>query len=91
MPDVLLIQGPPGTGKTRFIVELVRHTLSRRPNARILLTSQTHVAIDNALERLAGLSLGVNMLRIARSGVSVVAPTCQVYLVESQLEKWREK
>lgn len=88
-PDALLVQGPPGTGKTRFIVGLVRNTLARNPLARILLTSQTHVAIDNALERLAALAPNTKMLRIARSGASVVAESCHEYLVDNQLDKWR--
>src|SRR5262249_41146863 len=50
--DFLLVQGPPGTGKTTFITELILQTLRLRPNARVLLTSQTHVALDNAVERL---------------------------------------
>jgi serine/threonine protein kinase len=44
--DILVVQGPPGTGKTRFITELVVQVLRRTPDAKILLTSQTHVALD---------------------------------------------
>ena len=51
-PDLLLIHGPPGTGKTTLIVELIRQQLGQRANAKILLVSQTHVAIDNVLEKL---------------------------------------
>jgi len=50
--DFLIVQGPPGTGKTRFITEVVLQTLKANPDARILLSSQTHVALDNALERI---------------------------------------
>ena len=66
--DMLLVQRPPGTGKTRFIAHLIRETLARDPRARVLLTSQTHVAIDNALERLADAATGLRLLRIARPG-----------------------
>jgi serine/threonine protein kinase/superfamily I DNA/RNA helicase len=89
--DLLLVQGPPGTGKTRFIAHLVRETLARDPAARILLTSQTHVAIDNALESLSKAVSGLKLLRIARQGTSVVAQTCQPFLVENQLERWRQE
>lgn len=54
-PDLLLLRGPPGTGKTTFIAELIMQELDRDPGARILLASQTHVAIDNAVERVAEL------------------------------------
>jgi serine/threonine protein kinase len=52
MQDFLLVQGPPGTGKTTFITEVILQTLQKNPDARVLLSSQTHVALDNALERI---------------------------------------
>lgn len=48
--DVCLIQGPPGTGKTTVIAEAIYHFV--RNNKRVLLASQTNLAVDNALERL---------------------------------------
>jgi hypothetical protein len=54
-PDVLLLRGPPGTGKTTFIAELVMQELTTNPGARILLCSQTNVAVDNAIERVGEL------------------------------------
>lgn len=50
--DLYFLQGPPGTGKTTAIVELILQTLKARPEARILVASETHVAVDNALDRL---------------------------------------
>lgn len=50
--DMFLLQGPPGTGKTTMIAEIVSQLLRRWPNSRILLTSQTHEAVDNAFARL---------------------------------------
>ena len=47
---ILLLKGPPGTGKTTVIVELIRQAV--RQGKRVLLTSQTHQAVDNVLERL---------------------------------------
>ena len=52
--DMALIQGPPGTGKTTVIAEIIWQTLLRNPEAKILITSQTNLAVDNALERLRG-------------------------------------
>lgn len=49
--DVCLIQGPPGTGKTTVIAEAIYQFASR--GERVLIASQTNLAVDNALERLA--------------------------------------
>ena len=51
--DLFLLQGPPGTGKTTAIVEIVLQALRHNPKARILICSETHVAVDNALDRLS--------------------------------------
>ncbi|WP_312410247.1 AAA domain-containing protein [Pseudescherichia sp.] len=51
--DLFFIQGPPGTGKTTAIVEIILQVVKAKPNARILISSETHVAVDNALDRLA--------------------------------------
>lgn len=50
--DLYFLQGPPGTGKTTAIVEMILQTIKAKPNARILVASETHVAVDNALDRL---------------------------------------
>lgn len=52
--DMALIQGPPGTGKTTVIAEIIWQTLLKNHEAKILVTSQTNLAVDNALERLRG-------------------------------------
>ncbi|MBK7529021.1 MAG: AAA family ATPase [Sphingobacteriales bacterium] len=49
---VFLIQGPPGTGKTTVIVELIQQIINQNSNAKILVTSQSNLAVDNVLERL---------------------------------------
>jgi hypothetical protein len=46
---VLLVQGPPGTGKTTVIARLVAQEAKR--GRTVLVTSHTHVAIDNALRK----------------------------------------
>lgn len=53
-PDFAIIQGPPGTGKTTVIAEIIWQEIRRNPNVKILLTSQTNLAVDNALGRLKG-------------------------------------
>lgn len=51
--DMFFMQGPPGTGKTTAIVEIVLQQIKANPAARILISSETHVAVDNALDRVA--------------------------------------
>lgn len=48
--DIALLQGPPGSGKTTAICELVLQAIKR--GERVLMCATTHVAIDNALEKL---------------------------------------
>ena len=52
--DLYLLQGPPGTGKTTVIAELVLQILDQSQNqgVRILITSQSNVAVNNALDRI---------------------------------------
>jgi len=49
-PDVFLIQGPPGTGKTTVIAEIINQ--ATEDGQRVLLASQSNLAVDNALGRL---------------------------------------
>jgi hypothetical protein len=64
--QAVFIQGPPGTGKTTVIVEAVKRRLAADPDERILVTSHSNLAVDNALERLAG-TPGMRAVRVARA------------------------
>ena len=86
--DFLLVEGPPGTGKTRFITEVILQTLQSNPEARILLSSQTHVALDNALERIQSQNLNLKLVRIGNH--EKVAEGVQMLLVEEQMNHWRQ-
>lgn len=88
--DVLVVQGPPGTGKTSFIVETVWQRLREKPDARILLVSQTHVAVDNALERLdaAGVS---NLVRLGRIDDGNIAKSTQHLALDRQMTQWADR
>lgn len=52
--DLCLLQGPPGTGKTTVIAEMLWQLIRKKQQTRVMLTSQTNLAIDNALSRLLG-------------------------------------
>ena len=44
-----IVIGPPGVGKTRLSAELVRRHLDVDPSSRILLSAQSHQALDHLL------------------------------------------
>lgn len=48
--SIFLLQGPPGTGKTEVIAEIAAQFAGN--GKRILISSETHKAIDNVFERL---------------------------------------
>lgn len=61
---LVLIQGPPGTGKTQVIAEICLQLLARDPNARILVCSETHVAVNNLLSRISDYTKDYRIVRI---------------------------
>ena len=55
--DLAVIQGPPGTGKSTAIAEMIWQLVRRglqpgNKRERILLTSETNLAVDNAISRI---------------------------------------
>lgn len=48
--SIFLLQGPPGTGKTQVIAELTAQFAKQ--GKKVLISSETHKAIDNVFERL---------------------------------------
>ena len=70
-----LLQGPPGTGKTHFIASLVHWLTTEKGARKILIASQSHEAVNNAIEALLGLfkKLGgrrPSLLRIGSKGIT---------------------
>jgi DNA polymerase III delta prime subunit len=47
--DMFLLQGPPGTGKTTTLTEFILQILKVKPDARILVSSQSNVAVNHVL------------------------------------------
>ena len=69
--DLAVIQGPPGTGKSTAIAEmiwqLVRKGLQQgNKRERILLTSETNLAVDNAISRIVNNT--TNLVKPVRFG-----------------------
>ena len=88
--NFLLVQGPPGTGKTSFIAEYVHQELKRNPSARILLVSQTHVALDNALERLLDSDI-TDCVRLGTADDIRIAARSKKLLIDAQMQIWMKE
>lgn len=87
--NFLLVEGPPGTGKTTFITELILQTIKINPDAKILLSSQTHVALDNALERISQHKKDIKLLRIGHH--ERVSDAVHNFLIDEQMSDWRNE
>jgi hypothetical protein len=84
-PDFTLVQGPPGTGKTTFITELIAQVIAGTPDARVLLSSQTHVAVDNAAVKLGDLT-DIRVVRVGNE--EKVDPSASHLTVGRRLRAW---
>lgn len=88
--SVITVAGPPGTGKTTLIAALVKTYLSRYPNQRILIASQTHVAIDNAIQKIV-LDDTISLVRIGDEKEEKIAEASKPFLIERRFRAWAEK
>lgn len=84
--DIFLLQGPPGTGKTTFITELVTQILSRNTESKILISSQSNVAVDHALVKIKEVNPNISMIRVGRR--EKLSENVQGYMIEEYLEEW---
>ncbi|XP_022654405.1 DNA replication ATP-dependent helicase/nuclease DNA2-like isoform X2 [Varroa destructor] len=66
--DYLLLQGMPGTGKTTIIVAAIRVLVTL--GQRVLVTSNTHNALDNILEKLV--HCNVDFVRMGKTSHPIV-------------------
>lgn len=87
--DIFLLQGPPGTGKTTFISELVYQINKENPDSKILISSQSNVAVDHALNKIKSIIPSVPILRIGRRDKMSLG--AERFTIEEQLEGWFEE
>lgn len=87
--DIFLIQGPPGTGKSTVITELVCQILKNEPESKILITSQSNVAVDHVINKIAPLIPDKRIIRIGRS--EKISDESQNLMLSEQLNKWVEE
>lgn len=89
---VSLLQGPPGTGKTKFIASFVHLVLTQGLARNVLLVSQSHEAVNNALEKVAELARAsgadVSMVRIGLP--SMVSGRLRSVQEDSRRQLYRE-
>jgi len=91
-----LLQGPPGTGKTEFIAAFCHYLISEVGARNILLTSQSHEAVNTAAERIRAhcrrLETELDVVRFSNSDQVVSDELRDVYsrsIVSQQRESFR--
>ncbi len=88
--DIFAIQGPPGTGKTRLIEEILVQYLDSNPRHRVLLSAQTHVALDNVIERVRARSHAIDIVRIGRMDDPKISSSCRDLVLDRKAEVWSQ-
>lgn len=89
---VSLLQGPPGTGKTWFIASLLHYLMTKEGARRILLVSQAHEAVNNALEKGMELcsTMGVDFNAVRLGAESVASDEIRHLHTSSIESSYRE-
>lgn len=84
--DLYLIQGPPGTGKTTVISEICYQNVKK--GLKVLVASQSNLAVDNALSRLL-----VNPeIRILRKGrTTSIEEEGKKFIEENISDTWKQQ
>lgn len=85
---IYLIQGPPGTGKTSVIVEMVEQLVNKNSNVKILITSQSNLAVDNVLERLPDHILYMRLVSDRVIDNDTISEELKIHLFNTKLQNW---
>lgn len=89
--DLFLLQGPPGTGKTTTLAEIILQILKLKPDARILVSSQSNVAVNHVLSQVAALR-GEQQTEIIRIGrLEKIRLGAEDWTLEQRLKTWSEQ
>lgn len=84
-PQISLIQGPPGTGKTTVICEIIRRFFLANPNAKVLVSSQSNMAVDNVLGKI-GKEPMIRAIRVGRQ--QAVTTEGKPFLPDNAARSW---
>lgn len=89
--DLFVLQGPPGTGKTTTLAEIILQILRKKPDARILVASQSNVAVNHLLSRIAELQADrpIEIVRVGRA--EKIGHGAQTWTIDQRLSSWREQ
>lgn len=88
---ILMVEGPPGTGKTTFIAELIELYLDIFPAARILLSSQTHTALDHVIVKLLEKGMEQVMVRIHGERLEKIDERALALTLDIKTRAWIER
>lgn len=86
--ELALIQGPPGTGKSTAIAEIIWQHIRKEQKQKILLTSETNLAVDNAIDRLKNEKN--NIVKPVRFGKTDNLESEGYFYSLEGIENWRE-
>ncbi|WP_313578203.1 AAA domain-containing protein [Chishuiella sp.] len=86
--ELAIIQGPPGTGKSTAIAEIIWQHIRLNQNQKILLTSETNLAVDNAIDRLKNNKN--NLVKPVRFGNSENLESEGYFYSLDAMKKWKE-